>query len=126
MTALRDRIESAIVSRPDLEDDDIAVGVMRSFGEKASLERAVEPLVTAEVALVRSARAGVPKFVTSAARDERLLTAADVADLCHVSTMTVYRWVADGYIAAVRLGAKGQYRFRRSAVEVLLATEASA
>lgn len=36
--------------------------------------------------------------------DERLLTAQEVADLMRVSTMTVYRLIRSGELAALRVG----------------------
>lgn len=43
---------------------------------------------------------------------ERLLTAAEVADLLRVSTMTIYRLVRRGELPAVRVGRN--YRVRES------------
>lgn len=102
-------ITEAIEARPDLDDDDIAVGVMRPNSDR--LEKLVEHLVVNEV---RRIRGGEP--------EPGLLTVAEVAGLCRVSEMTVTRWVADKRLPAVRLpGMRGWYRFRRSDVDALLA-----
>lgn len=45
-----------------------------------------------------------------------LLTPAEVAGLCRVTKTTVFRWVADGELAAVRLG-KRVVRFHRDDVD---------
>jgi excisionase family DNA binding protein len=52
----------------------------------------------------------------------RLLTVAEVASLMRVSTMTVYRLIKAGEIAAVRVG--HNYRIRESEVESYLAARA--
>jgi excisionase family DNA binding protein len=52
---------------------------------------------------------------------DRLLTVRDVAALCAVSRMTVYRLIRAGRLPAVRLTPTGQLRFRRRDVEALIA-----
>lgn len=49
----------------------------------------------------------------------RFLTAAEVAELLRVSTMTVYRLIKSGEIAAVRVGKS--YRVREDDVDRYLA-----
>jgi excisionase family DNA binding protein len=51
--------------------------------------------------------------------DGRFLTAAEVAGLLRVSTMTVYRLIKAGQIAAVRVGKS--YRVREDDVDRYLA-----
>lgn len=46
---------------------------------------------------------------------ESLLTVGDVAEVMRVSTMTVYRLIKSGQLAAVRVGRS--YRMRRSDIE---------
>lgn len=48
-----------------------------------------------------------------------LLTAAEVADLCRVTKTTVFRWVADGDLTAIRLGKK-VVRFRRTDIDAFI------
>jgi excisionase family DNA binding protein len=43
---------------------------------------------------------------------ERLLTPADVADRCQISTKTVLRAIRSGRLRASRLGERGAYRVR--------------
>jgi excisionase family DNA binding protein len=52
----------------------------------------------------------------------RLLTVAEVAALMRVSTMTVYRLIKGGELAAVRVG--HNYRIREGEVEQYLAARA--
>lgn len=52
----------------------------------------------------------------------RLLTVAEVASLMRVSTMTVYRLIKAGELAAVRVG--HNYRIREDEVEQYLAARA--
>lgn len=49
-----------------------------------------------------------------------LLTPAEVAGLCRVTKTTVFRWVADGDLEAIRLG-KRVIRFHRAEVDRFLA-----
>lgn len=51
---------------------------------------------------------------------ERLLTAAEVADLLRVSRATVYRWVDDGRLPAIQLGGR-TIRFNPRAIDHFLA-----
>ena len=44
------------------------------------------------------------KFQTSELHQINLLTIQEVADWAKVSTKTVYRWIADNKIPAIRLG----------------------
>jgi excisionase family DNA binding protein len=53
-----------------------------------------------------------------------LLTPAEVAGLCRVTKTTVFRWVADGEINAIRLG-KRVVRFHRADVDRFISKEAS-
>ena len=55
--------------------------------------------------------------------EERLLTVAEVADVLRVSTMTVYRLIQRGELAALRVGRS--YRIRASALDDYLATGGS-
>jgi len=48
---------------------------------------------------------------------ERLLTPADVADRCQISTKTVLRAIHRGRLRASRLGEQGAYRMREADVE---------
>lgn len=48
----------------------------------------------------------------------KLLTVAEVADTLRVSTMTVYRMIKAGDLAAVRVGKS--YRIRANALETFL------
>jgi excisionase family DNA binding protein len=57
--------------------------------------------------------------------DDDLLTTADVADMAGVSRQTVWRWAADGTLAAAVTLPSGHHRFRRSDVEALLAPKAA-
>lgn len=49
---------------------------------------------------------------------ETLLTAAEVADLLRVSTMTIYRLIRSGELPAVRVGRN--YRVRRAELDAYL------
>lgn len=49
MDPISSRITKLVNERPDLDDDEIAVGAMRSYGDMQSLEQAVEALVVDEV-----------------------------------------------------------------------------
>jgi excisionase family DNA binding protein len=51
-----------------------------------------------------------------------LLTPADVAERCRVSTKTVIRAIKAGRLRAYRLGARGAYRLRVADVEAWLET----
>ena len=51
--------------------------------------------------------------------DMELLTTAEVAAMCRVSAMTVYRWAADGTLKPVQTPSK-RYRFRKTDVDALL------
>lgn len=57
-----------------------------------------------------------------AAGSGRLLTVAEVAAVMRVSTMTVYRQIKSGELAAVRVG--HNYRIRESEVESYLVERA--
>ena len=59
---------------------------------------------------------GAERFMVGAAT---LLTVAEVADLMRVSSMTVYRLIKQGDLAAVRVG--HNYRIRVAEVERYLA-----
>jgi excisionase family DNA binding protein len=48
---------------------------------------------------------------------EVLLTPADVAERCQISTKTVLRAIRSGRLRAYRLGARGAYRIRSADVE---------
>ncbi len=50
----------------------------------------------------------------------RLLSAAEVARVLNVSRETVLRYVAEGHLPSVRVGAKGRHRFRPEDVERLI------
>ncbi|MDX1620272.1 MAG: helix-turn-helix domain-containing protein [Nitriliruptorales bacterium] len=52
---------------------------------------------------------------------DQLLTAAEVADELRVSTMTVYRLIKSGELAAVRVGRN--YRVRRSDLDAYLESQ---
>ena len=52
---------------------------------------------------------------------ERLMTPADVARVCQVSTKTVTRAIRAGRLVASRLGTRGAYRIRPSDVDAWLA-----
>lgn len=54
-----------------------------------------------------------------ASNGDRLLTAAEVADQLRVSTMTIYRLIRRGELAAVRVGRN--YRVRAADLDVYLA-----
>lgn len=56
---------------------------------------------------------------------DELLTTAEVADLAGVSRQTVWRWAAEGTLAAAITLPSGHRRFRRSDVETLLAPKAA-
>jgi excisionase family DNA binding protein len=51
----------------------------------------------------------------------RFLTVNEVADLLRVSSMTIYRLIKDGEIAAVRVGKS--YRLREDDVDAFLAKQ---
>ena len=53
--------------------------------------------------------------------DDHLLTAAEVADELRVSTMTIYRLIRSGELAAVRVGRN--YRVRSSDLERYLSSQ---
>ena len=48
---------------------------------------------------------------------ERLLTPAEVADYCHISSKTVLRAIRAGRLRASQLGARGAYRMRMQDVD---------
>ncbi len=50
----------------------------------------------------------------------RLLTAAEVARVLHVSRETVLKYVAEGHLPSIRVGEKGRHRFRPEDVERLI------
>ena len=52
---------------------------------------------------------------------EALLTPADVAERCQVSSKTVIRAIRSGRLRAYRLGVRGAYRLRAADVEAWLA-----
>jgi excisionase family DNA binding protein len=56
---------------------------------------------------------------------DELLTTAEVAELARVSRTTVWRWAADGTLAAAVVLPSGQRRFRRSDVEALIYPKAA-
>ncbi|MTV24437.1 helix-turn-helix domain-containing protein [Nitriliruptoraceae bacterium ZYF776] len=56
-----------------------------------------------------------------ASNGDRLLTAAEVADQLRVSTMTIYRLIRRGELAAVRVGRN--YRVRAGDLERYLADQ---
>ena len=56
-----------------------------------------------------------PKFQTSELQQISLLTVQEVADWAKVSTKTVYRWIADNKIPALRLGNR-TYRIPEKAI----------
>lgn len=51
----------------------------------------------------------------------RFLTVTEVADLLRVSSMTIYRLIKDGELAAVRVGKS--YRLREDDVDAFLAKQ---
>ncbi|HEY5728857.1 MAG TPA: helix-turn-helix domain-containing protein [Anaerolineales bacterium] len=55
------------------------------------------------------------KFQTSELHQINLLTIQEVADWAKVSTKTVYRWIADNKIPAIRLGNR-TYRIPEKAI----------
>ena len=57
----------------------------------------------------------------TASMTDQLLTAAEVADELRVSTMTVYRLIKSGELAAVRVGRN--YRVRRSDLDAYLESQ---
>jgi len=61
-----------------------------------------------------------PPMTTAAHMTDRLLTAGEVADQLRVSTMTVYRLIRRGDLAAVRVGRN--YRVRAGDLEAYLST----
>lgn len=48
---------------------------------------------------------------------ERLLTPAEVADYCHISSKTVLRAIRAGRLRASQLGSRGAYRMRMQDVD---------
>jgi excisionase family DNA binding protein len=48
---------------------------------------------------------------------ERLLTPAEVADFCHISSKTVLRAIRAGRLRASQLGSRGAYRMRMQDVD---------
>ena len=48
---------------------------------------------------------------------ERLLTPAEVADYCHISSKTVLRAIRPGRLRASQLGTRGAYRMRKEDVD---------
>jgi excisionase family DNA binding protein len=55
------------------------------------------------------------KFQTSELHQINLLTIQEVADWAKVSTKTVYRWISDNKIPAIRLGNR-TYRIPEKAI----------
>ena len=55
------------------------------------------------------------KFQTSELQQINLLTIQEVADWAKVSTKTVYRWISDNKIPAIRLGNR-TYRIPEKAI----------
>ena len=55
------------------------------------------------------------KFQTSELHQINLLTIQEVADWAKVSTKTIYRWIADNKIPAIRLGNR-TYRIPEKAI----------
>ncbi len=55
------------------------------------------------------------KFQTSELQQINLLTIQEVADWAKVSTKTVYRWISDNKILAIRLGNR-PYRIPEKAI----------
>lgn len=53
-----------------------------------------------------------------------LLTVAEVADLLRVSKLTIKRWGKRGKLAAIRINARGDRRYRKEAVLWLLGIQA--
>lgn len=51
---------------------------------------------------------------------EELLTVREVATVLNVHHNTVRRWVAQGYLSCIRVGPRGDRRFRRGDIEVLV------
>ena len=49
-----------------------------------------------------------------------LLTIRDVAALCRVTPGTVWKWVREGRLPAVRMGGQGPYRIHRDALSAFL------
>jgi excisionase family DNA binding protein len=47
----------------------------------------------------------------------RLLTPAEVADFCHISSKTVLRAIRAGHLRASQLGSRGAYRMRMQDVD---------
>lgn len=52
---------------------------------------------------------------------KELLTTSEVADLLYVHINTVRRWSNKGILKAVRIGPRGDRRFRREDIQNLLA-----
>lgn len=52
-------------------------------------------------------------------RDEDLLTVAEVAEILHLNTRTVQRWIAAGKLKAVRMP-NGRYRIRATDADAML------
>jgi excisionase family DNA binding protein len=59
------------------------------------------------------------KFQTSELHQINLLTIQDVADWAKVSTKTVYRWIADNKIPAIRLGNRTYRSPEKAIIEYL-------
>ena len=55
------------------------------------------------------------KFQTSQLQQLNLLTIHEVADCAKVSTKTIYRWISDNKIPAIRLGNR-TYRIPEKAI----------
>lgn len=53
--------------------------------------------------------------------NEQLLTAAQAADYLHIHRNTLTRWVRNGDLVAVRLGSRGDMRFRPADLESFIA-----
>lgn len=58
---------------------------------------------------------GSQKFQTSELQQMNLLTIQEVADWAKVSTKTIYRWISDNKIPAIRLGNR-TYRIPEKAI----------
>ena len=55
------------------------------------------------------------KFQTSELQQMNLLTIQEVAEWAKVSAMTIYRWISDSKIPAIRLGNR-TYRIQEKAI----------
>lgn len=60
------------------------------------------------------------KFQTSELQQMNLLTIQEVADLAKVSAKTIYRWISDNKIPAIRLGTR-TYRIPEKAIHIEVA-----